>query len=186
MNFIDDEHADIHLPAHNSHLIAKRSRGRAVWKAGADADKDFFIQMSFIGVGRHLDRCNGQMGEAGCLVENSSVRAQELLQYTRLPHASRSMKEQAWHSVPWRMNEQVGYPLHGAQTSGVFDPSFVLDPSNSFLGRQQCDCTAVLVQMIQVLDQFRSSTLNGVTVACSKSSSSGTLLSGVRVFFVGA
>jgi hypothetical protein len=179
MNFIDDEHTDIHLPAQNSHLIAKRSRGRAVWKAGAEADEDFFIEMSFIGVGRHLDRCHGQMGEAGGLIENSSVRAQELLQYTRLPHASRSMKEQAWHSVPWRMSEQVGYLLDGAQTSGVFDPSFVLDPSNSFLGRQQRYFTAGLVQMIQVMDQFHSSTLNGVTVACSKSSSSATLMSGV-------
>ncbi len=130
-------------------------------------------------MGRHLDCCNGQAGYAGCLVENSSMGAQKLLQYAGLPHAGCSMKKQAGHPVPGRMSEQIGNPIQSAHASGVLDPSFAPDPRNSFLGRQQRNCPAVFMQMVQIMDQSHSSTLNAVTFAWARLSSSAMGMGGV-------
>lgn len=127
--------------------MAKRPRRRAVGKDGTEAHEDFLIEVEFIRVWRHLDCCDGQAGEAGRLIEDSSVGAQKLLQYASLSHASCSMEKQARHPVPRRMSEQIGNPIQGAHTPGVLDPSFASDPGYSLLGRQQRNCPAMFMQM---------------------------------------
>jgi hypothetical protein len=152
MDFIDHEQTDFELSRQCADTVAQRGHAHAVSEDAAHCRQEFFVQVPLAGRRRHLDRDHGKPRPSQLFVEVRAIISQELLDDAGLTHASCAVDDEAWHTIPWRVVNEVHQALQDALGARILNPAFLAKPVNALGVRQQRRFAARGFEMAQLAD----------------------------------